>query len=239
MQIVVNHLTRMSKGYICVAGVDIETGAHVRPVLAHRLSEQLLRRHGGPFDIGALVDLGPVSWRGGAPELEDQAFEPRHARWIQDLPPPAFWQILERATRSGVQEIFGPALMRHRRTYAVPLHAGNASLGCVVPRHAAFEQTEYGKLRLEVADQAGSDVVSLSVTDLRLYEADHETPRWGLIHSVNARISAGVPLIVCVGLGRPYRAEGDSADMHWLQANNVHLRDNPLWQEQSIGPAMR
>lgn len=54
MKIAVNHLTRMQPGYICVAGIDLETGSHVRPVLpSGRLSAALLRRNGGPFDIAA------------------------------------------------------------------------------------------------------------------------------------------------------------------------------------------
>jgi hypothetical protein len=34
MRIVVNHLTRMQPGYICVAGMERQGGRHVRPVLA-------------------------------------------------------------------------------------------------------------------------------------------------------------------------------------------------------------
>jgi hypothetical protein len=54
MQIVVNHLTRMQLGYICVAGVDVSSGQHIRPVLRSRLNVDLLARNGGPFDLGIL-----------------------------------------------------------------------------------------------------------------------------------------------------------------------------------------
>ena len=44
MKIVVNHLTRMQPGYICVAGLDFQTNAHVRPVLAgSRLTVSFIR----------------------------------------------------------------------------------------------------------------------------------------------------------------------------------------------------
>jgi hypothetical protein len=45
MQIVINHLTRMQRGFMCVAGVDLATGRHVRPVLA----SQLLHPTRSPF----------------------------------------------------------------------------------------------------------------------------------------------------------------------------------------------
>src|SRR5260370_42124155 len=49
--LVINHLTRMQQGYICVAGVDLETGRHVRPVLRRRMGTVNLVRNGGLFDM--------------------------------------------------------------------------------------------------------------------------------------------------------------------------------------------
>jgi hypothetical protein len=54
MRIIVNHLTRMQPGYICVAGVDVSSGQHVRPELRGRLTTDLLTLNGGPFDIASL-----------------------------------------------------------------------------------------------------------------------------------------------------------------------------------------
>ena len=44
MQVVINHLTRMNTGYMCVAGLDLKNGKHVRPVLGGRLGVELLRK---------------------------------------------------------------------------------------------------------------------------------------------------------------------------------------------------
>jgi hypothetical protein len=224
----------MERGYICVAGVDVETGAHVRPVVDHRMSEALLRRHGGPFDIGALVDLGPVSCIGTAPALEDHSFRPREARWMKDISPGVFWRMLERVSRACLTEIFGDALARHRRTYAVPAGTGAATLGCLQPASVAIDHPPFGKVRVSIADASGAEPVSLSLTDLRFYDADHETPRWDLVQAARERIAAGVPVIVSVGLGRAYKALGDTEAHHWLQANNLHLQDDPVWQERSL-----
>ena len=32
MKIVVSHLTRMQRGTVCVAGLDVDSGQHVRPI---------------------------------------------------------------------------------------------------------------------------------------------------------------------------------------------------------------
>ena len=77
MRILVDHLTRMQAGYFCVAGVDVSTLRHVRPVLRRdRLTIDLLRPHGGPFDVGAVVYLGSTTDVGHPPELEDRRFDP-------------------------------------------------------------------------------------------------------------------------------------------------------------------
>jgi putative nucleic acid modification protein with dual OB domain len=232
MRIVVNHLTRMERGYICVAGIDVETGAHVRPVVDHRMSEMLLWRRGGPFDIGALVDLGDARCIGTPPAVEDHSFSAKQARRLKDISPTVFWRMLERVARPGLTEIFGDELARHARTYALPTKTGTATLGCLLPAAVAFERNDAGKLRLRITDSAGT--VSLSLTDLRFYQRDHETPRWELVEQASARLAKGVPAIVSVGLGRPYKMLGDSVYRHWLQANNLHLQDDPLWQERSL-----
>ena len=94
MRIIVNHLTRMQSGYICVAGVDVSNGQNVRPVLRGRLATDLLVSKGGPFDMAALVELGTVECCGHAPEKEDYYFDPRPAHYIRHIPSMLFWELL-------------------------------------------------------------------------------------------------------------------------------------------------
>jgi hypothetical protein len=72
--------------------------------------------------------------------------------------------------------------------------------------------------------------VNLAVNDLRLYERDHRTPRRDLVAGMQKRLEAGVEAILSVGLTRPWRKRGDTAERHWLQVNNIHLQDDPLWR---------
>src|SRR5690348_907932 len=94
MQIVISHLTRMQPGYICVAGIEPATGKHIRPVLNRRLQSNLLRKNGGVFEIGALVELGPTRHVGRAPELEDHEFSVENLQYIQPINATNFWDFV-------------------------------------------------------------------------------------------------------------------------------------------------
>ena len=81
VRIVVDHLTRMQHGYVCAAGIDVESKAHIRPELPMlRLPATLTATYGGPFDIATEIDLGPVSDIGSAPEVEGPHVRCRFAR---------------------------------------------------------------------------------------------------------------------------------------------------------------
>lgn len=230
MQILVNHLTRMQPGYICVAGVDVQTSKHVRPVLRHgRLTTGLLATNGGPLDIGSVVDLGPTTYAGHAPELEDHHFDPTNSRWLFDDDPDEFWDLLEAVARKNLADIFGPELELWDESGTIDVGEGRASLGCLIPAGQPWLYTDHrGTVRLVLDYLTPS--VDLSVTDLRLYERDHKTPRRELVANVQRRLEAGVEAILSVGLTRPWRKHGDTAERHWLQVNNLHLRDDPLWR---------
>lgn len=130
MKILVNHLTRMQAGYICVAGLDTETNTHVRPVLARsRLAVDLLKRKKGPFDIAVIVDLGNVQAQGKAPEIEDYLFDQAQLSALKELPPGRFWKLLEGVSQDTLRKIFGKALQPQRRGCAIDEGTGSASLG--------------------------------------------------------------------------------------------------------------
>jgi hypothetical protein len=230
MQILVNHLTRMQPGYFCAAGIDLETGTHVRPVLRRgRLTTDLLSTNGGPFDIGSVLDLGPTTNAGHAPELEDHRFDTAGVRWLYDDGADDYWDALEAVARESLEEIFGPALELWDESGTVDLGEGHASLGCLRPEKQPWMYVDHrGTVRLVLDYLMPS--VDLSVTDLRLYERDGRTPRRDLVRSVQKRLEAGVETILSVGLTRPWRKWNDDAERHWLQLNNIHLKDDPLWQ---------
>jgi hypothetical protein len=60
------------------------------------------------------------------------------------------------------------------------------------------------------------------VTDLRLFEADGQTPDRSTILRVNRLIQRG-DVYLSVGLTRRFTKPGETRMRHWLQINNVHV----------------
>ncbi|HTP27485.1 MAG TPA: hypothetical protein VMK12_17765 [Anaeromyxobacteraceae bacterium] len=230
MDIVVTHLTRMSRGYVCVAGEEERSGRNIRPV-AGQLSTSVLARHGGAFDIGNRIDLGPVVPVPTPPEVEDHRFELAKVRRLGTLKGTEFWSLLSAHSKRKFTDVFGPDLQVHRGAKGyVELHQGSASLGYLTPvTRPTLTLSSYGskvKITLELSD--GTYRLEMPVTDIRLYGPDHVTPDAALVASVNKRL-ATTNCIVAVGLARPFAGALDR-DVHWMQANNLHLQDDPVWQ---------
>lgn len=219
MEIVVTHVTRMSVGFICVAGIDPETGRHVRPVTGYgRLTTAMLGRNGGPFELGRRVDLGPTRSVGRPPEVEDQLFRAEAVRVIGETSPAELARLLSAAASRNLVDIFGEDFVAQGRTAAVDRGRGKASLGCFLPSDRPHLMLEYGKIKISLAD----DVLQLvaSVTDLQLYGHDHSTPDATAVDRMNADL-ARVPAYICVGLSRSFMRRGDTVERHWLQANTI------------------
>jgi hypothetical protein len=225
----------MQPGYFCVAGVDVNTQRHIRPVLRHgRLTIDLLSTSGGPFDVGSVVYLGATAHAPRAPELEDHRFDPASTRWLFDNDPNDYWDALAGMAHESLEEIFGSALELWDESGTVDVGEGRASLGCLKPEKQPWLYVDHrGTVRMVLDYLIPS--VDLSVNDLRLYERDGRTPRRNLVASVQRRLEAGVETILSVGLTRPWQKRGDTAERHWLQVNNIHLKDNPLWRLRDEG----
>lgn len=237
MQILVTHLTRMKSPYICVAGVD-ERWRHRRPVLAdseggHRqLERNLLRSKGGHFALGERVDLGSIQSRPAPPQIEDVVFEPAGMTAVKTLDPADFLRHLHRVARNSLRTIFGLELEGLSRTAAaVPEGSGSSSLGVLGLSGASLQvKSEYEKqaLRFDFEDPDLGEL-SLKVTDLRLWESDHETPAADAVDRIKNHLDE---CFISVGLGRAYDAAAYPGPKHYLQVNNIYPRSDPLWERE-------
>lgn len=225
MRIVVSHLTRMKGARICVAGVDVETLTHVRPVTPayDPITRDLLRESGGPFGVGAVVDIGAPIPQPDPPETEDCRFQTRDARLVETLSPERYWETLSAIQVDGFEEAFGPELERRGRSYAIEAGHGTRSLAVIPVRRPRLQIDRWGKLRLSPR----STGLSLGVNDIRFYEADHETIRQDVVSNVDARLRASVEAHALLGLTRAFQAKDDDRERHWLQVNGLCLADNP------------
>lgn len=231
MEILVNHLTRMRAGFICAAGIDLATSQHSRPVSRNQLTTALLARNGGPFDIGAIVNLDRTVPNGQPPETEDHLFDPAGSRQTRIAAAAELWQRLSAVASPALRQLFGPDLViRGQHSCGVDGGKGNASLGCLIPAAPPnlFLRQSDGKIRMHVTD--GQLDLFLAVTDIRLYGPDHVTPDGHAVQRLDAALKSGLEVILAVGLTRPFAPDPLSPPIHWLQVNNIHLNDGQLWQ---------
>ncbi len=235
MKIVVNHLTRMQKGFVCVAGIDLATGQHVRPVLRCQMRKTLLARYGGPFDMGCIVELGWTKYVGTRPETEDYLFHQSEVRLLGEMPTGEFWDLLRGLARPKLGEIFGKDLSpRGSQSYAVDVGRGIASLGCYVPpgrpQLCLQRRGPLSRGRIRIQFKSGPYAFDLAVTDIRLYGNDHVTPDPEVVRLIADRLQNSPPAVLGVGLTRPFQADSNQPGRHWLQVNNFHFEDDPCWQ---------
>jgi hypothetical protein len=216
----------MRGGAICVAGIDPETNLHVRPMTPayQRLDRTALRENGGPFGVGAVVDLGRVADVGAPPEVEDRQIDLRYIRLLKSWPAPQFWSLLTRCSKRTPHEVFGPALRPVRRGAACEMGEGAASLGLIVPpERPKLYASEHETLRLTLPCEGAA--LDLSVTDIRFYD-EQDRLRPEIVADALARLGSGVPLILALGLTRPYTPRPEDPRRHWLQINGLHFEDH-------------
>jgi hypothetical protein len=213
MRIIVNHLTRMKSGYVCIAGVDSESMRHVRPVpRGTRLDKSSLVPAGGPFNIAYEVDIGAAACIGTCPELEDHAFNLDSAQNLRLCAPSEFWDFLRGLAKPTLTEIFGEHLKRRGPwSCGVDKGLGTASLGCLDPanRPELYLRPREGKppqIRIRVND--GIFDLDLGVTDARLYKSDLVTPDKSRVNRAAEKLEQGVGVILSVGLTRAFPTEG-------------------------------
>jgi len=234
MKILINHLTRMHGGHICVAGVDPDTRRHVRPVLADgKLPFYLLARYGGPFEMGHVVELGRPRPRPGRPHVEDHVFVPSQAKFERAAEVHEFWNLLCCEQKTSLVEIFGLALgPLGRMRYGTPDGRGDASLGLLRPAQPPqlYVTEGHGKRQVRVKLTDGRVRADAGVTDLRLCAADHATPDETLVRGVAKWLVDSRGVILAVGLTRRFRPTDRQDFVHYLQVNNLHLVEDPLWK---------
>jgi hypothetical protein len=166
------------------------------------------------------------------PEVEDHLFDPRKARALGAVKEDGFWRILKRVAKSKLSDLFGPDLVpRGVASCAVDKGKGRASLGCLIPksRPILILRRESGKQKIRMKVTDGEFYLDLGVTDIRLYQHDHVTPDNKVVELVTRQLASQNDVVLSVGLTRPFKGS-EREPVHWLQVNNIHLKENPIWQ---------
>src|SRR6185369_15977572 len=155
---------------------------HVRPRVAanKRMETFLLASRGGPFDMGAIVDIGQAKPVGEAPHIEDHEFDWMRANLVKYVEPDRFWRMLKYMVRPGLSEVFGHELTSTSTGACfLPHGAGTASLGCICPveppcLELMAREGQGPAVRIRLND--GRLTLNLRVTDVRLCGPDNSTP---------------------------------------------------------------
>lgn len=216
---------------ICVAGIEKESRQHLRPVTGagdDRMNRKLLSDQGGPFELGAVVDLGPVEAYPRPPAVEDHRFDPGLAHRIRRLDADEYLALLDEVSCRNLRGAFGPELKRRgQRKYATDLGKGDRTLACVrLQSPLMLEINPFG--RLELRFESAGRTAYAPVNDLRFYEDDQVAFRHEVIEDVSNRLRSGVDTWVMFGLTRPWKTSDDDLEKHWLQVNGLCLEDRPL-----------
>ena len=235
MRIVINHITRMRQGYICVAGCEVGTLRHIRPVLSMGLiSTDFLARNGGPFDMGAVIEFEATP-QPSPPEVEDHVFDPRRLKRLEILSGPDFWTLLEEIAQPRLKDIFGKDLVpigKNPGSCCVDVNRGCASLGCYRPylRPVLYVGKSENRSRVRIMIDDGDFDLDLGVTDARLFRPDNATADEKKIEEVRARLRTPEKVLLSVGLSRAWPSSPDRPPVHWLQVNNLHFEGDPTWK---------
>lgn len=232
--IIINHLTRMERSYICVAGIDPATGTHVRPTIAYnRLPVAFLARNGGIFNIGHVIRLQKAIPRPEPPHVEDHLFEPAQAVLEVVDSPGQFWDRLVSVSRNKLKDIFGSELKSVGRfKYGTESGKGMVSLGCLALQEKPnlyLEKKHSGtaQIRMDLTD--GELHLDAGVTDIRFYQGNDFIPDMFRVKEVIKSMARSEKIILSVGLTRAFSSSRDFPPIHWLQVNNIHFKENPVW----------
>jgi hypothetical protein len=130
--------------------------------------------------------------------------------------------------------IFGHDLhpVGHDRA-AVEPGRGQTSLGVLImslnkPELVIVPNRPRDQIRIKL--RTGRFPLNVSVTDIRLYQADHVTPDPAAVESAQLKIASASEILLGVGLTRAYADWlSDQPPRHWLQVNNLHFEDDPFW----------
>lgn len=233
-QVVINHLTRMEPGRICVAGLELAAARHLRLVLPRgSLRVDHLARYGGPFDMGHIIACRHGRPKPTPPHVEDYVLPLERLRLAGVAAPAEFWDLLLRISKTSLQEIFGEALGRlGASSYGTAAGQGQASLGCLRlkkrPELYVGGRPERPQVRLRFTD--GELQVDAPITDLRLYGENYYSLLPQQVAATQEKLRTSRGLILSLGLSRAFAATPEHPPTHWLQVNNLHFLEQPLWQ---------
>jgi hypothetical protein len=186
----------------------------------------MLREEGGPFGMGAVVELGDIIATPSPPEVEDHRFQMNKACHIEEMDDDDFLALLDEMSSPDLASAFGPALERVGDwKYATQRSCGDGSLAVIAAdKRPVLAINRFDELEIRFNDVKPQTYVR--VNDIRFYEEDQKTIKAAVVEDVRKRLRRGVDAYLMFGLTRAYPREDPKH--HWLQLNGLCLVDRPV-----------
>ncbi len=223
-QILVTHLTRMSHPYVCVAGIDTETGQHIRPLPPERRLHYDTTAGADGFGLRRVMELGtvtPATLR--APHLEDRLIDVAAIRTIRMTSGVSFWESLDKRAHQSLDDLWTGDLHYTNQGAYLLADSGLSSLGYLRPEKVRLASSG-GSVR--VTFSAGGRALDCSVTDLSCFAVTQQrfAPDEHAISQLDKELVRGRPCLFAVGLARPWTGRGFGQEECWVQVNGVVLK---------------
>lgn len=216
MEILITHLTRMDGDRVCVAGLT-EDGRHVRPLAR---TGHLTRGDAATvFQLGNVVRLANPRHVPDNGMPEDWLIDVEASHAVRTASDEEIHERLDAVAVDSLAEAFTGLQQHGHNRWTVRPGRILRSLA-VIRAHTwrLIPQPQWERTVLGYRD-AGLPAVTLPVTDLRLFPQGHELD-FEVLQHLMAFLRMGSPLLVCVGLSRPW-ANDDGPELHWTQANTL------------------
>lgn len=229
MDIVINHLTQIAPGKVSAAGIYLpDQQIHIRPCPPTDLAftKEMMVEEGGPFRVGALINIEAPQWNPHPPHVEDHIVDSHALRPCGRMDSRTFWHVLDYNAKDNLKSIFGPELRPSGPNFnwrVIDANTGLASLGLLrLRRNAILAVDNVIKLWL---NEPGARAC-MRVNDHRLYYSTGGV-RYDLATAIAERLDEGESCIMSVGLSRAFAPSGNRM-IHMAQVNNFYFEADPL-----------
>lgn len=217
-------VTAMAADAVCVAGIDLKSGAQVR------LNEPQPTRTmvaGWSLCPGDVIRVDYRQLRPSRPpHTEDCKWNPRSLHREGGMPLEDIRGLAAKTAFASIEAAFGSATAKGSgRNSAWTPGKGQRSLATLAVRSVRAGRDRSGKVRLTLSDDSGELFDAIPFQDLlvRDHEASCVDCRGGYLEHIQREFDADHAL-VRIGLTRPFQAHSEDASLCWLQVTNILAR---------------
>ena len=227
MRLLITDLTYM-RGGVCIAGINIETLKHIRPVLSYgQIQRDFIKENN--ICPGAIVRFALTPKRDiKPPHIEDHIFE--NAEFIKFVNQVEWYERLSACADTSLKSAFGNCITENK---GIIPHTDTSSLAIIKLtgniRVNFFDSDSGAILPFKMRLTFSSDGIyyHLPVTDLQFIDYCNgyflsSRKREELKRELEGLINSSEHIFLSIGLTRPFKKSEDSQELCYLQVNSIY-----------------